>query len=82
MCFAGYRYMDIIKNKYLNDCIKELVVEIRCRMLCCEDFTLSLCVLLSLAEGVCAAVLVGRVAMEMHRCWDVLGLVESTGLCY
>jgi hypothetical protein len=29
---------------------------------------------------VCAAVLVGKVVMEMHRCWDVLGLVGSTGL--
>jgi hypothetical protein len=25
-------------------------------------------------------VLLGRVVVEMHRCWDVLGLVGSTGL--
>jgi hypothetical protein len=31
---------------------------------------------------VCEAVLLGRVVVEMHRCWDVLGLVGSTGLLY
>jgi hypothetical protein len=41
MCFSGTRYMNIIKNKYLNYCIKELVVEICCLMLCCQDFSLS-----------------------------------------
>jgi hypothetical protein len=29
---------------------------------------------------VCEAVLLGRVVVEMHRCWDVHGLVGSTGL--
>jgi hypothetical protein len=28
---------------------------------------------------VCEAVLLGRVVVEMHGCWDVLGLVGSTG---
>jgi hypothetical protein len=51
MCFERSRYMNIIKNKYLNYCIKELDVEICCRMLCCEEFSSSFCVLLPLAEG-------------------------------
>jgi hypothetical protein len=83
--FFGIPLHDIIKIKYLTIVSGNVLWSYAAGCSVVRMFSLSFpfCVLLLLAGGwtvVCEAVLLGRVVVEMHRCWDVLGLVGSTGV--
>jgi hypothetical protein len=77
MCYAGFRYISIFVNKYLNHSTKEFIVKImlpKARLW--ELSQLSSCVWLTLAEEDCS---VWCGVIKLTRCGDYQLLGHSAG---